>query len=150
MIVTDASTGSPTRVAAGSTCRSRRKPSPTTFVAGFVGGSGKTVSAIESLRSVYRSSRLKNEKVTGSAYSTDAGGMIKRPAVSGKTTSCAMNRSIQRPPTCRERATPDEVAAGYAHTPSGVTSVSSGGRRMRWFNSRGIQAAAIKSTCCPL
>ena len=42
--------------------------------------------AIESLRSVYRSSRLKNENVTGSAYSTEAGGMINRPGVSGKTT----------------------------------------------------------------
>src|SRR2546426_890106 len=112
LIVIDASTGSPTRVIVASICRSRLSPWPTTFVAGLAGGSGNTVIAIESLRSVYRSSRLKNENVTGSAYSTDAGGTIRRPAASGNTTWCAMNKSIQRPLTCRESATPDDVAAG--------------------------------------
>ena len=83
--VTDASTGSPARVLAGSILRSRLSFSPTTLVETFDAGNGSTTIESESLRNVYRSSRLKNENVTGNAYSTDAGGMISRPGASGNT-----------------------------------------------------------------
>src|SRR6185437_5214426 len=48
-------------------------------------GNGSTVTSTVSLRSEYRSSRLKTENPTGTAYATVAGGIAIRPGASGNS-----------------------------------------------------------------
>ena len=143
--------GSPTRPLGGSSRRSRLSPRATAggSPAARAPGSGSTCTGTVSLRNEKRSSRLKNEKLAGTAYSTVAGGMTIRPGASGNTASCATNRSSQRPRTRREAATSLGAAPGYDQTPSGVCSVRIGARRRRARSSRGNHATAITSSCWP-
>ena len=112
-------------------------------------GSGSTCTGTVSLRREYCSSRLKNEKLAGTAYSTVAGGMKMRPGARGNTASCATNRSSQRPRTNREATTSLGAAPGYDQTPSGVCNVRIGARRSRVRRSRGNHATASTSSCWP-
>src|SRR2546423_12954496 len=74
--------GSPTRPLGGSSRRSSVSPCATAGgspAAAGAPGSGSTCTGTGSLRKEYRSSRLKNEKLAGTAYSTVAGGTQTRP-----------------------------------------------------------------------
>src|SRR3989442_2204440 len=114
--------GSPTRPFGGSSVSSSASPCPAT--GGPAGrrpaGRGSTVTGTVSLRSEYRSSRLKSENPTGTAYATVAGGITIRPGASGNSAWWATNRSIQPPRTCRDAATSVGTAPEYDHAPSAV------------------------------
>src|SRR2546429_166680 len=134
--------GSPTRPLGGSSRRSRLSPRATAggSPAARAPGSGSTCTGTVSLRNEKRSSRLKNEKLAGTAYSTVAGGMTIRPGASGNTATCATNRSSQRPRTRRVAATSPGAAPGNPPAPSGVRSARIRARRSRAPTPRGHPA----------
>src|SRR3989442_2728963 len=83
--------GSPTRPFGGSSVSSSASPCPATGCSADrrPAGRGSTVTGTVSLRSEYRSSRLKSENPTGTAYATVAGGITIRPGASGNSATVA-------------------------------------------------------------